>query len=170
MDNMNIKIIPIKMAQKEIARNLLEKYLYEFSQYRETDVNDLGLYGFPYLDNYWTEKNRWPYFIKLNKKLIGFVFINDFPEVDIKTDYTMSEFFIMYKYRKQGIGRYCVNYLFNKHKGKWQITFHPKNKTSKSFWINIVNDYTKGNYKIYKNIKEVKFEDGTIGYVMVFNT
>jgi hypothetical protein len=58
MNNIDIKLVPIKMTQKEIVRNLLEKYLYEFSQYRGTDVNDLGLYGFPYLDNYWTEKNR----------------------------------------------------------------------------------------------------------------
>jgi predicted acetyltransferase len=167
---MNIKIAKIKISQKEIVRNLLEKYLYEFSQYRESDTNELGLYGFPYLDNYWTENNRWPYFIKFNNKIIGFVFINDYPEVNLETDYTMSEFFIIYKYRKQGIGKYCVNYLFKKHKGKWQVTFHPKNKISKSFWINVIKEYTKGKYKIYKDLEEVKFEDGTIGYVIVFNT
>jgi hypothetical protein len=84
--------------------------------------------------------------------------LNDYPEVNLETDYTMSEFFILYKYRKQGIGKYCVNYLFKKHKGKWQVTFHPKNKISKSFWINVIKEYTNGKYKIYKNLDEVKNE------------
>jgi hypothetical protein len=42
MDDMDIKIVKIKISQKEIVRNLLEKYLYEFSQYRESDINELG--------------------------------------------------------------------------------------------------------------------------------
>ena len=37
--------------------NLLEKYLYEFSQWEETDVKDDGLYGYEYLDCYSEEKN-----------------------------------------------------------------------------------------------------------------
>ena len=35
---------------KEQKRNLLEKYLYEFSQWEKTDVNEEGLYGYEYLD------------------------------------------------------------------------------------------------------------------------
>ena len=36
--------------------NLLEKYEYDFSQYNQRDVNDLGLFGYDYLDNYGYKK------------------------------------------------------------------------------------------------------------------
>lgn len=43
---MKIELLEVAKEQKEILRNLLEKYDYEFSQYDMRDVNDLGLYGY----------------------------------------------------------------------------------------------------------------------------
>jgi predicted acetyltransferase len=167
---MNISIIPVLKEEKEILRNLLEKYRYEFSQYEETDVNNLGLYGYDYLDNYWTEENRFPYFIKTENKLTGFLLVNDYREIKIETNYSMAEFFVMHKYRRMGIGTYVVEYIFNKHKGKWQLMYHPKNIISKKFWNKIVKEYTNGNYEIIKNNGEAKYNDGTIGEILVFST
>ena len=148
----------------------MEKYNYEFSQYENTDVNDLGLYGYDWLDIYWTEENRFAYFIKADNKLAGFVMVNDYKEIRIETNYSMSEFFVMYKYRKMGIGNYTVNNIFNKFKGKWQLMYHPKNTVSKIFWNKVVKEYTKGKYEIIKDNKEAEYRDGTIGEVLVFET
>jgi predicted acetyltransferase len=167
---MNITIEIVKKEEKETLRNLLEKYNYEFSQYDNRDVNNLGLYDYDYLDNYWTEENRFPFFIKIANKFAGFVLINDYPEIEKETDYTISEFFIMYKYRRLGIGKYVVNYILNKYKGKWQLKYHPKNKVSEIFWIKTIDEYTNGNYELIRNNKEVKYEDGTIGNIIVFET
>jgi predicted acetyltransferase len=167
---MDISIVPVKKEEKEILRNLLEKYDYEFSQYDNRDVNDLGLYGYDYLDNYWTEKNKFPFFIKVNNILAGFVMVNDYPEVKLDTNYSISEFFVLYKYRKMGIGKYVVKYILNKYKGKWQLKYHPKNEVSKLFWNKIIDECTKGKYEIIKDLSEAIYEDGTIGYVLVFET
>ena len=43
---MKIELTPVDVSEKEILRNLLEKYDYEFSQYDQRDVNHLGLYGY----------------------------------------------------------------------------------------------------------------------------
>jgi len=40
---MDITIESVKKEEKEILKNLLEKYEYEFSQYNNLDVNELGL-------------------------------------------------------------------------------------------------------------------------------
>ena len=167
---MDITIEQVKVGEKEILRNLLEKYDYEFSQYDNRDVNDLGLYGYSYLDNYWTEENRFPFFIKVDKKLAGFVMVNDYPEIKLDTNYSLSEFFIMYKYRRLGIGKYVVKHILDKYKGKWQLKFHPKNEISAKFWINTVNEYTKGKYEIIENDPTTAYDDGTIGKVLIFNT
>jgi len=167
---MNITVEPVKKEEKEILRNLLEKYNYEFSQYNNLDINHLGLYGYDYLDYYWTEKNKYPFFIKLDNKLAGFILINDYPEVITDTNYTISEFFVMYKYRRCGIGKYAVKYILDKFNGKWQLKYHPKNEISKNFWIKTISEYTKGKYEIIKNNPKAIYEDGTIGHVLIFNT
>ena len=167
---MDIKIELVKKEEKEILRNLMEKYRYEFSQYDDLDTNNLGLYGYDYLDNYWTEENRFPYFIKVNNKLAGFVMINDYPEVKMDTNYSISEFFIIYKYRRQGIGKYAVEYVLNKFKGKWQLKYHPKNEISKIFWTKTISEYTNGKYELISNNQKAKYEDGTIGHVLIFET
>lgn len=60
---MIVELKQVTFDEKEILRNLLEKYDYEFSQWDKQDVNNLGLYGYQYLDHYWTEDKRWAYFI-----------------------------------------------------------------------------------------------------------
>ena len=167
---MDIKIELAKKEEKEILKNLLEKYNYEFSQYDDKDVNSIGLYGYSYLDNYWTENNRFPYFIRVNDKLAGFVMVNDIQEVKLNTNFTMAEFFILYKYRQKGIGKYVVNYILNKYKGKWQLRYHPKNKTSEIFWNKTIEEYTKGNFEIKKDLKESIYKDGTIGHIILFES
>jgi predicted acetyltransferase len=167
---MNITIEQITIEEKEILRNLLEKYDYEFSQYDSRDVNKLGLYGYDYLDHYWVENNRYAYFIKVDNNLAGFIMVNDYPEINIKTNYTISEFFVMYKYRRLGIGKYVVNHILNKFKGKWQLKYHPRNIVSENFWIKIINEYTKGKYEIIKDRIEARYEDGTIGNIIIFET
>jgi len=96
--------------------------------------------------------------------------INDYPEVKIETNYSLSEFFIMYKYRRQGIGKYVVNCVLNQFKGKWQLKYHPKNEISKIFWTKTISEYTNGKYELISNNQEVRFNDGTIAHVLVFNT
>ena len=168
---MNILIELVKKEEKEILKNLLEKYGYEFSQYNNLDINNLGLYGYDYLDCYWYEKNRFPFFVKVNNKLAGFIMVNDYPELKrMPLDYAISEFFILFKYRRNGIGKYCVKYILDKFKGKWQLKYHPKNEISKKFWIKTIDEYTSGKYEIIENDPDpdVLYEDGTIGHIMVF--
>ena len=66
-----LRIVEAKKEDRDIMMNLLEKYLYEFSQWEKTDVNDNGLYGDEYLDCYFEENNRCLYFIKVDEKIAG---------------------------------------------------------------------------------------------------
>jgi predicted acetyltransferase len=167
---MNISLHPVNRDEKETLRNLLEKYLYEFSQYENTDVNELGLYGYDYLDNYWAEANRFPFFIKVDGKLAGFIMVNDYPEINIKTDYTLSEMFVMYKYRNMGVGAFAVKYVFDTFRGKWQLKRHPKNVVSVRFWDKVISEYTGGKYELAKSHPQAEYADGTKGDVLIFET
>ena len=137
-----LKVIEAKKEDRDTVMNLLEKYLYEFSQWEKTDVNDKGLYGYEYLDCYFEEK----------------------------TDFCLSDFFIMNKYRRKGYGKEAVFQVLNMHHGKWQLKRHPHNIGSVHFWNNVIAEYTKGNFRLvekYPN-KEVVYDDGTLADVFFF--
>lgn len=168
MVSLNVELIPVKLDDKEILRNLLEKYDYEFSQYDNRDVNKLGLYGYNYLDNYWTEKARWAFFIAVEGNLAGFVMVNNFPEAKEETDYSLAEFFVMYKYRRCGVGKYAAMKVFDMFHGKWQLKRHPKNIGSVHFWNCVVSEYTKGNYRLVESCPDTEYDDGTLGDIFFF--
>lgn len=168
---MEITLRQVLLEDREILSNLLEKYDYEFSQYDNRDVNKLGLYGYPYLDFYWTEKNRWAYFIEVKGRLAGFAMVNDYPEIeDRRSDFVLSEFFIMYKYRRLGVGKAAFFKLLKMHKGTWQLKRHPKNIPSVHFWNRVVAEYTKGCYELIEAYPNTAYDDGTLADVFFFES
>lgn len=168
---MNIILKQIDLEEREILSNMLEKYDYEFSQYDNRDVNKLGLFGYKYLDYYWTEESRWAYFIIVDGKLAGFVMVNDLPEAeDRETDFQIAEFFVMYKYRRLGVGKQAFFKVLDMHKGRWQLKVHPKNVTSVHFWTKVVNEYTKGNYELVESYPGTEYDDGSLGNVYFFSS
>jgi predicted acetyltransferase len=96
--------------------------------------------------------------------------INDYPEVeDRKTDFVISEFFVMQKYRKMGIGKKAFFMAMDLHKGTWQLKRHPKNMASVHFWDKVVDEYTNGNYELVKSYPNTEYSDGTLGDVFFFD-
>jgi predicted acetyltransferase len=92
--------------------------------------------------------------------------INDFPEAeDRKTNFVISEFFVLYKYRRVGIRKKAVFMAFDLHKGTWQLKRHPKNMASVHFWDKVVNEYTNGKFELVKSYPKTEYGDGTLGDV-----
>jgi hypothetical protein len=62
---MDIEIQQAFLEDKTILRNLLELYVYDFSEFDQSDVDVHGLYGYERLDHYWTEPERHPFIIRV---------------------------------------------------------------------------------------------------------
>ena len=163
---MEITLKPAEHSRKIILNNLLEKYNYEFSQYDKMPFNQDGLYNYTYLDSYFTSSNRFAYFIFADKHLAGFAMVNNRAECDRRVDWSIAEFFVAYPYRQQGAGSKAMEKLFEKHKGFWNIKYHPKNTVSKSFWTKIADKYSCGEYELLSGNE--KYYDGTLPEVLFF--
>ena len=168
---MTVELRPVTIDEKEILRNLLEKYDYEFSRWDRRDVNKFGLYGYRYLDHYWTEDKRWAYFIMVDDKLAGFAMVISLPEVaDRETDFQMADFCVLPKYRRQGVGRQAFFRLLDLHRGRWQLMRHPANTSSVHFWDKVISEYTKEQYELVKSYPGTEYADGTPGDVYFFES
>ncbi|MGD9707768.1 MAG: GNAT family N-acetyltransferase [Candidatus Delongbacteria bacterium] len=165
---MKIELLPVKEEEKTILGHLLELYNYDFSEFEDTDLNDLGLYGYSYLDCYWTDDRRYAYFIKVDGKPAGFVMVCGHCYVSKDKDTLfMSEFFVMRKYRKKGIGEYAAKEVLKKHKGKWELTMHPRNKTALKFWEKVVTETAGSTLKAHENVENVYPNSKAIAYTFV---
>ena len=161
---MEIEVRIVEKADISVLRQLLEFYCYDFSEFILTDVNEHGKFEYSYLDLYWIEPDRYPYFIVVDGKYAGFVLVNkDFMMLKDLTGHSMAEFFVMRRYRRKGIGKYAAKAIFQLHPGPWEISLVMLNEASLIFWDEVVNEYTDGNFS-----KEYAVKNGRNKQILIF--
>ncbi len=145
---MKIELVDVSEAEKSVLRQMIELYQYDLSVYTDKDLNDAGYFGYSYLDYYWNEDSRNAYFVRYNGCLCGFVMVSEYCYVlkDSKAK-SISEFFIMNKYRRLGIGRKAALEIFKKFPGMWEVNQIINNEVAYTFWETLISAYTQGNYK-----------------------
>ena len=143
---MNIDIQLAKYSEKHLLRNMLELYAYDFSEFEDRDLNEFGKYEYRYLDLYWIESERYPFIVRVNDKLAGFVLINQFAYTK-EAKWTIAEFFILKKYRNQGIGKKSAFYMFDRFPGRWEVRTLNENLVAKTFWRTTIQQYAQESMK-----------------------
>jgi len=125
----------------------MQFYKYDFSEFVDIDVQKDGLFeAYKFLDEYWKDNNnRFPYIIQKDKKYAGFVLVK-FIESAQRKYFSIAEFFVMKKYRREGIGKTIAHRIFDLHKGTWEVFQKENNKPAQLFWNSVINEYTKGNF------------------------
>lgn len=152
---MEVIIQAVDYQQKHILWNLVELYCYDFSEYLDTDVNDSGRFGYRYLDHYWTETGRHPFLILSQDKMIGFVLVNQHLQLSENVGgHCLAEFFILKKYRRQGLGKLAATAVFKQFPGKWEVSVILKNIPAVRFWRHTIAEYTNGSYQELEWTKE----------------
>jgi predicted acetyltransferase len=138
---MDIQVTSASIDEKSILRNLFELYIYDYSEYMGWDLDQHGLFGYRYLDHYWTEPNRYPFLVRADDNLAGFALVT---VVDDRTH--MSEFFILRKYRRQGVGEAVARNLFARFPGPWHVDELAQNEAAQRFWRTVIDRATGGDY------------------------
>jgi predicted acetyltransferase len=111
-----------------VLRRLLELYAHDFSAYNGADVDDHGRYGYQYLDNYWTDPDRYPFLFKVDGRFAGFALVR------AGAPHDMAEFFVMRKYRRSGVGVEAARAVFARFAGEWQVRELAANVGATAFW------------------------------------
>lgn len=63
------------------------------------------------------------------------------------TDYSMAEFFVARRWRRQGVGQEAVRLILDRFAGRWHIMEYLRNPGAVSFWRRVVAAYTAGRYQ-----------------------
>jgi len=145
---MNFTLLQASKEHKIVIRNLMQFYMYDFSEYIRYDVEDNGLFApYPDLKDYFEGNNKkFPYIIRADDKYVGFVLVK-FLSSKGRSYFSIAEFFILKKYRHEGIGKAIAIKVFNLHKGQWEVYQTDNNKAAQIFWNKVISEYTKGHFK-----------------------
>ena len=144
----------VKENDKDVLRNLLEYYLYDFNYYYEDDLNENGRFEFigvePYINNNFYKA----FFILVDNHYAGFVLTYTGKEKSV-----VEEFWIMPKYRKGMFAFEVLTKVLSKMNDKIEFVILNKNER----WLKVVDYWIRKNYQVLsmENIKKWETEDFT---------
>ena len=144
---MDYKIIKVEKKDKDKLYRLLQYALYDGSQYIDNEIDEDCLFEYGWFDNYFTDDDRDAYFIKNGDKYLGMVMVNENLKFN-EEGKCIAEFLIMPRFRRHHIGKKVAYDVFEMFKGDWEVQPMENNPTAYSFWKNIINEYTNGNYRV----------------------
>ena len=140
---MKLELVKATIAQKPIIANLLELYAYDFSEFCYFDIGDDGLYGYPNLSQYWRDSNKHPFLIYVDNKIAGLILVQQGSPISNKPDvWDVAEFFIMRKYRRDGMGTTAAIKIWEQLKGTWQVRVLKDNPAACSFWLKTIKTFS----------------------------
>lgn len=128
----HVRVIGATQGDKPVLRHLLELYQHDLSELDGRDVDGHGLYGYPYLDHYWVDSDRRPFLFDVDGQWAGFALVR----LGSPTD--MSEFFVLRRFRRAGVGRDAASQIFRLLPGPWQLRQLRSNPGATTFWRRVI--------------------------------
>jgi len=151
---MKVQLIKAEAEQQQVLSNLVQFYLHDFSSYIDIEVESIGRYAdYPLLD-YWTKPKHDPYFIVVDDCYAGFVLVKQI-QLRQQPYHSIAEFFVMRRYRRQGLGRLVARQVFQDYEGRWHVAQLKENKPAQAFWRSVINEWTDGQYREQVSFKKV---------------
>lgn len=144
---MRVEIIEAQAADRQVLANLLELYRYDFTEFDDEDIGDDGRFGYRYLDSYWSAEGRHAFVIRAGGKLAGFVLLRQTRSAAGGLAMDVSEFFVMRRYRRQGVGEDVARHIFDRFPGKWEVRELERNLPAQAFWRRVIDRYTGGRFE-----------------------
>jgi predicted acetyltransferase len=123
-----LSVRPATSEDFDLLGRLLQLYLYDFSEHTGDDVDSEGNFPYAWLDAYRHEEDRHAYLVEVTGRPAGFAFVRGGEATQ------MAEFFVLRKYRRDGVGLETARLLFAAHVGPWSVTQLATNLDATTFW------------------------------------
>lgn len=137
-----VVLVEIGEEDKPVLANLLQLYRYDMSEFRDYDLTEHGTFIYRFLDHYWTEPDRYAFFIRDADRLLGFAMVR-YEE----GWHHVAEFFVLRRYRGSGVSRAAAADLLGRFPGRWKIFHDDANRRAGRFWAAVVKDASAGHFE-----------------------
>lgn len=132
-------------GQRDLLAGLLQLYLHDLSAVEGWEVDESGSFGDDDLNGCWTDDWRHPFVIRASGKVAGFAIVDQ--GSDVTTDpsvFDMAEFFVLRRWRRQGVGREATRQLLARFPGRWEVRPFPGYRPGEEFWRRVCHECATG--------------------------
>ena len=138
----HIELIHATQEQQQVLSNLLELYVYDFSELLSLDTQEDGRFGYKHLPLYWSEAGRHPFLVRVDGKLAGLVLVKRGPGVSRdEVVWDIAEFFVLRRYRRHGVGMRVAHEVWRRFPGAWEVRVREGNEPAQRFWVRAVESF-----------------------------
>jgi len=133
-------LIALHAAQRdelETIENLMQFYMYDFSEWLPLKLGEHGLFNIQPKLEYWRKSATRPFLIKVDGELAGFVTVDDDTHVP-GAEFNIGYFFVRRRFRGQGVAKFVVSALLSRFPGQWQIFHIDANPPARRFWAKVI--------------------------------
>lgn len=141
---MDVSLERVAYRDKDVLAQLLQLYLYDFTEFEPRELDDRGRFSYRYLEEYWAPAGgeaRHAFFIRADSSLAGFALVRVVNGVNV-----MSEFFVMRAHRRAGVGSEAAKLVFTELPGDWLVHQIATNLPAQAFWRRVIGRFTNGQY------------------------
>lgn len=145
---LSVDVAPARVDEAPILANLVQLYLYDFTELGGPPMGDDGRFDYGGLDDYWRQEGRFPFLIRVDGALAGFVLVAArrlFEEGD--DGHELTELFVTRRYRRRGVGRSAAAQVLRRFPGPWYVGMLATNAPAVQFWRKVIGELTNGRYE-----------------------
>jgi predicted acetyltransferase len=145
--SVDVEITAVQAQDAQRLNALFELYAYDFSEILGMDVGDDGRFAVPPIDAHVHDPQRHAFLFRVGGKLAGFALVEE--RCRLLRDEganDVSEFFVMRRYRRLGVGQRAAAWLFDRFPGRWQVREKAENVGATAFWRRAIGAYTGGRF------------------------
>jgi predicted acetyltransferase len=146
--SVEVRVMPASEGQERVLRRLMRLYVYDFSELMGLDVEEDGSFKIPELTSYWRDPWRHPFLLRVDGKLAGFALVHQRSRLTgAEGTHDMAEFFVLRRYRRQGVGEKAARELFGRFRGPWEVRERAANVPAIAFWRRVIERHTGGQFR-----------------------
>ena len=146
MPSIKLSFSKLGPGSEPLLTNLFEHYGHDMSEWLDIDTNPDGRYAFD-TSKFWTESYA-VHLAKSGDSIAGFAIVGSASTWlgGDSSAHDVSEFFVLRKFRRAGVGRQLAEFIWNAHPGEWLVRVIEANRPAVAFWRGVVAIYTNGAY------------------------
>jgi predicted acetyltransferase len=139
---LEIVVAPAAREEEPILANLLEFYIYDFSDFFKLELNESARFGYRDLPLYWSEPGRHPLIAAIDGMPSGFALVTRGSRISGDAGvWDMAEFFVMRGQRRRRAGTRIAAEVWRKFPGPWEIRVIETNVAALRFWASAIRDF-----------------------------
>jgi predicted acetyltransferase len=137
--NLDLEVLHAASEQSNTLANLFQLYAYDFSDFHDVEIGEDGRFAFEKLSLFWSEPGRYAFLLRKAQKLAGFALVKKGSDVaKAENVWDMAEFFVLRRYRRNGVGTEAARQIWSRFPGAWEIRVMEDNHGAYQFWAHAV--------------------------------